>query len=140
MGNLKIYIINDIINWKSELESKSFNKNDLLFPQINSVFNINGNPIYMLSKNNIKISNTMRGIFKKAFKLNNPEYINPHSFRHTRSIAEYCKTTILYAFNENIGHTLNPDVLLNSYGRGTEKENILALKSVNLEIQNTNQD
>ncbi len=40
-----------------------------------------------LKKEKIKSTTTIREIFERAFKNNNLDYINPHSFRHTLSKA-----------------------------------------------------
>ena len=42
-------------------------------------------------------------------------------------------TVALVAFDENIGHELNLGVLLSSYGRGSESENVDALKNIKFE-------
>ncbi len=135
-------IIDNVINWKNELEQKGFTKNDPLFPQINSVFDTEGNSICTLSKAYIKKTGTIRTIFEKAFKLNNMQYINPHSFRHTmvRFIMNTKDTIALSALSDNVGHTMNSGTLLSSYGRGSEQENIIALKNVNLEPTEVNKN
>ena len=42
-------------------------------------------------------------------------------------------TVVLFAFDENIGHELNLDFLLSSYGRGSESENAEALNNIRFE-------
>ena len=106
-----------------------------MFPNINPSFDKNSNSVFILSKDIIKESQTLRNIFKKAFIANNLPYNNPHTFRKTltRFIMDTKDTIALVAFDENIGHELNLGVLLSSYGRGSERENAEALKNIRFE-------
>lgn len=106
-----------------------------MFPHINPSFDKNSNSVFVLTKDIIKESQTLRNIFKKTFIANNLPYNNPHYFRKTltRFIMETKDTVALIAFDENIGHELNLDVLLSSYGRGSESENAEALKNIKFE-------
>ncbi len=134
MGNLQD-IIDNVIHWQKELIELGFDKKDPLFPGINPGFDENSNSVFVLSKNIIKEPQTLRNIFKKTFIANNLPYNNPHTLRKTltRFIMETKDTVALVAFDENIGHELNLGVLLSSYGRGSEKEDINALKKLKLE-------
>ena len=95
--------------WKSELKLKGFLKNDPLFPSINNNFDKDGNQISNLSKDVIKPQTTIRNIFKQTFINNSLPY---------------------YKYNNKIYHEKQ------KYGKGTECESAIALRDINLEIDN----
>ena len=134
MANLQD-IIDNVTNWQKELLELDFDKKDPLFPHINPSFDKNSNSVFVLTKEIIKEPQTLRNIFKKIFITNNLPYNNPHSFRKTltRFIMDTKDTVALFAFDENIGHELNLDFLLSSYGRGSESENAEALNNIRFE-------
>lgn len=113
-------LIDNVINWQNYLKSKGFKDKDYLFPRIVPSFDKNGISIFQLKKEKIKSTTTIREIFERAFKNNNLDYINPHSFRHTISKAmkrdNNC-TRLIPALHENFGHSNGLAHVVSTYGR-----------------------
>ena len=68
MGDLKD-IIDNVVIWQKELAESGFDKKDPLFPYINPSFDKNSNSVFVLTKEIIKESQTLRNIFKKHLSL-----------------------------------------------------------------------
>jgi len=113
-------LIDNVINWQQYLKNKGFKDKDYLFPKIVPSFDKNGISISELKKEKIKSTTTIREIFERAFKNNNLEYINPHSFRHTISKAmkrDVNHTRLIPALHENFGHSKGLAHIISTYGR-----------------------
>ena len=99
-------------------------------------FDKNGISIFELKKEKIKSPTTIREIFERAFKNNNLDYINPHSFRHTISKAmkrDANHTRLIPALHENFGHSNGLAHIISIYGRDCLIEQAELMKSFKFE-------
>lgn len=110
-------IITNVVEWKKYLVARGFQKDDPLFPAIDSRFNQQNLLEQHLRVQEIKSDTTIRSIFKRAFEDAGMKYINPHSFRKT--LAKYAQMrspAFLNAVRQNLGHS-SIDTTLSSYGQ-----------------------
>lgn len=112
----------NVLSWRDYLISQGFKDSCPLFPQIPNQFNQHNLLQSHLSMNEIKSNTTVREIFKRAFQAAGMEYINPHSFRHTKArFAETQSPEFLNAVRQSLGHS-SIDTTLNSYGQLSNQE------------------
>lgn len=109
-------IVDNVINWRNFLIKQGFKDKDPLFPKIPNNFNQLNLLESSLLKEEIKSNSAIIDVFKKAFVSSGLEYINPHSFRHTRTrFAMKQSPEYLNATRQALGHK-NIDTTMVSYG------------------------
>ncbi len=114
--NLPQDIVDNVINWRNYLIERGFKDKDPLFPKIPNNFNQENLLESNLSKEEIKSNSAITEVFNKAFINAGLDYINPHSFRHTRTrFAMKQSPEYLNATRQALGHK-NIDTTMVSYG------------------------
>lgn len=126
-------IIDNVINWKNELEQKhSFKEKDPLFPKIPRSFNWQNLLESCVKKEEINSTSAIRNVFESAFKAAGLPYINPHNFRHTRArFAAKQSPEFLNATRQSLGHK-SIDTTLNSYGELSFEEQKVIIGKVSI--------
>lgn len=109
-------IFDNVINWKNELIKMGFEGKDPFFPRIPKNFNQLNLLESNITKEEIKSTSQLITIFKTAFIKAGFEYINPHSFRRTRTkFAMTQSPEYLNATRQALGHK-SIDTTFNDYG------------------------
>jgi len=110
-------IIDNVINWKNELEQKhGFKEKEPLFPKIPKSFNWQNLLESCIKKEKINSTSAIRDVFESAFKAVGLPYINPHNFRHTRArFAAKQSLEYLNATRQALVHK-SIETTFNSYG------------------------